>query len=71
MFSERRRQVIDETTSIDFKNVEFLRRFLTETGRMLPRRLTGNSVKRQRELARAIKRARHIALLPFSGPGTL
>lgn len=67
MFGERRRRVIDDTTPIDFKNVEFLRRFLTETGRIVPRRISGNSAQRQRELTMAIKRARHIALLPFAG----
>lgn len=65
--SGRRRRVIDDMTPIDFKNVELLSRFLSETGRILPRRMTGNSLRRQRELARAIKRARHLALLPFAG----
>ncbi len=67
MFGERRRWVVDETTPIDFKDVECLRRFLTENGRIVPRRISGNSLQRQRELTRAIKRARHIALLPFAG----
>jgi small subunit ribosomal protein S18 len=67
MVEERRRRVIDETTPVDWKNVEWLRRFLSEQGRMLPRRMTGNSQQRQREIARAIKRARHMALLPFVG----
>lgn len=65
--SGRRRRVIDDMTPIDFKDVELLSRFLSETGRILPRRMTGNSLRRQRELARAIKRARHLALLPFAG----
>ena len=68
MFGERRRRIIDDTTPVDFKNVEFLRRFLTETGRIVPRRISGNSMQRQRELTRPIKRARQIALLPFAGP---
>lgn len=67
MFPERRRRIIDGTTPIDFKNVEFLQRFLTDTRRIIPRRISGNSLKRQRELTRAIKRARHIALLPYAG----
>jgi small subunit ribosomal protein S18 len=67
MFGERRR-IIDNTTPIDFKHVEFLQRFLTETGRIVPRRISGNSLQRQRELTKAIKRARHIALPPFAGP---
>ena len=53
--------------SIDYKNTELLRRFVTENGKIRPRRQTGTCAKHQRELARAIKRARHLALLPFSG----
>ncbi len=67
MFEDRRRRVIDDKTLVDWKNVEWLRRFITENGRIVPRRITGNSQQRQREIARAIKRARHMALLPFSG----
>jgi len=67
MFEERRRRVIDDTTPVDWKNAEWLRRFMTENGRILPRRMTSNSQHRQREIARAIKRARQIALLPFGG----
>lgn len=65
MFEERRRRVIDDTTPVDWKNAEWLRKFLTDNGRILPRRMTGNSLQRQREIARAIKRARQMALLPF------
>lgn len=67
MFQERRRRTIDNITPVDWKNVEWLRRFITENGRILPRRMTGNSQQRQRAIARAIKRARHMALLPFGG----
>jgi small subunit ribosomal protein S18 len=70
MVHERRRRVIDDSTPVDWKHVEWLRRFLSEQGRMLPRRMTGNSQQRQREIARAIRRARHMALLPFSGSST-
>ncbi|WP_026399652.1 30S ribosomal protein S18 [Acholeplasma equifetale] len=52
-------------TYIDFKDVELLKKFITERGKILPRRVTGTSAKWQRELAVAIKRARHMALLPF------
>jgi len=52
-------------TSIDFKDTELLKRFITERGKILPRRVTGTSAKWQRPLAVAIKRARHMALLPF------
>lgn len=50
---------------IDYKDVEFLKKFLNEQGKMLPRRLTGNSLKYQRKVAIAIKKARQMALLPF------
>lgn len=50
---------------IDFKDPEFLKRFLNEQGKILPRRITGTSLKYQRRVAQAVKRARHIALLPY------
>src|SRR5687768_7340 len=51
---------------IDYKDVETLRQYVTETGKIRPRRQTGACSKCQRELARAVKRARHIALLPYA-----
>jgi len=51
---------------IDFRDVRTLTRFLSERGRILPRRLTGLSAYNQRQIAKAIKRAQHLALLPFS-----
>ncbi|MDR3328622.1 MAG: 30S ribosomal protein S18 [Prevotellaceae bacterium] len=50
---------------IDYKDPEFLKRFLNEQGKILPRRLTGTSLKFQRKVAQAVKRARHLALLPY------
>ena len=50
---------------IDFKDEKRLVRFLTEQGKIIPRRTSGNCAKHQRELAKAIKRARHLALIPF------
>ena len=50
---------------IDYKDPEFLKRFLNEQGKILPRRLTGTSLKFQRKVSVAIKRARHLALLPY------
>lgn len=50
---------------IDYKDPEFLKKFLNEQGKILPRRITGNSLKYQRQLAVAVKRARHLALLPY------
>jgi small subunit ribosomal protein S18 len=50
---------------VDYKNTDFLMRFLNEQGKILPRRLTGNSLKYQKKLATAVKRARQLALLPY------
>jgi small subunit ribosomal protein S18 len=57
----------DKNTPIDYKQAELLRRFISEDGKIRPRRQTGTCAKHQRELARAIKRARHLALLPYTG----
>lgn len=51
--------------SIDYKDVELLEQFITERGKILPRRITGVSHRHQKLLAKAIKRARYMALLPF------
>ena len=50
---------------IDYKDPEFLKKFLNEQGKILPRRITGTSMKYQKKVARAVKRARHLALLPY------
>ena len=50
---------------VDYKDTEFLKKFLNEQGKILPRRLTGTSQKFQKKVATAVKRARHLALLPF------
>ena len=50
---------------VDYKDPEFLKKFLNEQGRILPRRITGTSLKFQRKISKAVKRARHLALLPF------
>ena len=50
---------------IDYKDPEFLKKFLNEQGKILPRRITGTSLKYQRRVAEAVKRARQIALLPY------
>ncbi|WP_033827387.1 30S ribosomal protein S18 [Bacillus andreraoultii] len=52
-------------THIDYKDVELLKKFISERGKILPRRVTGTSAKYQRMLTRAIKRARQVALLPY------
>ncbi|MCK5028861.1 MAG: 30S ribosomal protein S18 [Bacteroidales bacterium] len=50
---------------IDYKDPEFLKKFVNEQGKILPRRLTGTSLKYQRKVAKAVKRARHLAFLPY------
>ncbi|HEX7568474.1 MAG TPA: 30S ribosomal protein S18 [Anaerolineaceae bacterium] len=55
----------DKNITIDYKQIDILRRFVTEEGKIRPRRQTGTCARHQRELARAIKRARHLALLPY------
>ena len=50
---------------IDYKDANFLMKFVNEQGKILPRRLTGTSVKYQRKVSKAIKRARHLAIMPF------
>ena len=50
---------------VDYKDAEFLKKFLNEQGKILPRRLTGTSQKFQKKVATAVKRARHLAILPF------
>ncbi|PQB04548.1 30S ribosomal protein S18 [Aureitalea marina] len=50
---------------IDYKDADFLSKFVNEQGKLLPRRLTGTSLKYQRKVAVAVKRARHLALMPY------
>ena len=57
---------VDKTETIDYKDINKLRKYVTERGKILPRRISGNCAKHQRELTVAIKRARNIALLPFT-----
>lgn len=57
---------VDKVEHIDYKDVGRLRRFVTERGKILPRRISGNCAKHQRQVTLAIKRARNIALMPFT-----
>ena len=57
---------VDGVESIDYKNVKSLKRYITERGKILPSRISGNCAKHQRKLTAAIKKARNIALLPFT-----
>ena len=56
----------DKNGEIDYKDVNKLKRYVSERGKILPRRITGNCAKHQRALTVAIKRARHIALMPYT-----
>ena len=68
MFQRRKvcRFCADKNLSLDYKEVKTLRLFITETGKMTPRRISGTCAKHQRQLAVGIKRARHLALLPYA-----
>ena len=62
----RRRRRVPLKTRIDYKDVDLLRGFMDDRGKILPRRLTRLNTKQQRQVTKAIKRARSIALLPFT-----
>ncbi len=64
-YYRRRLSPIKPEEPIDYKDVDLLRKFITERGKILPRRITGLTAKQQRDLTVAIKRARLVALLPF------
>lgn len=57
---------VDKAVAVDYKEIDKLRRFITERGKILPRRISGNCAKHQRLLTDAVKRARNIALLPYT-----
>ena len=57
---------VDKVQHIDYKDTARLRKFVTERGKIMPRRMSGNCAKHQRQLSEAIKRARAIALMPYS-----
>ena len=57
---------VDKVQDVDYKDVAKLRKFITERGKILPRRISGNCAKHQRQTTNAIKLARNIALLPFT-----
>ena len=67
--TRKRRKVcsfcVDRIDSVDYKDTARLRRYLSERSKILPRRMTGTCAAHQRDLTEAIKRARHLALLPF------
>ncbi|MGB2927199.1 MAG: 30S ribosomal protein S18 [Limnothrix sp.] len=64
-YYRKRLSPIPPSQPIDYKDVELLRKFVTERGKILPRRITGLTARQQRDINTAIKRARMVALLPF------
>ncbi|NET35199.1 MAG: 30S ribosomal protein S18 [Cyanothece sp. SIO1E1] len=64
-YYRRRVSPIKPDEPIDYKDVDLLRKFVTERGKILPRRITGLTAKQQRDLTKSIKRARTLALLPY------
>ena len=58
---------VDKELNIDYKDVKTLRNFVTERGKIIPRRIYGTCARHQRELTEAVKRARQIALIPYTG----
>jgi small subunit ribosomal protein S18 len=68
--AQRRKLLSDEIfQKVDYKNPQVLRSFVTDRGKMIPRRITGASARQQRVITRAVRRARMLALLPFSVTG--
>ena len=67
-FFKKRLSPIKPGDPIDYKDVDLLKKFITERGKILPRGLTGLTAKQQRDLTNAVKRARIVALLPFVNP---
>ena len=67
-FFKKRLSPIKPGEPIDYKDIDLLKKFITERGKILPRRLTGLTAKQQRDLTNAVKRARIMALLPFVNP---
>ena len=68
--TERRRRKVcrfceNKLTYLDYKDDRLIRRFLTERGKIVPRRISGNCANHQRKLTQAIKRSRHMAIMPF------
>lgn len=62
----RRKRTLDPTITIDYKQPDTLRRFVTDRGKIIPRRISGATAKQQRAICKAVKQARYLALLPYS-----
>ncbi|MDH3347937.1 MAG: 30S ribosomal protein S18 [Desulfobulbaceae bacterium] len=70
IFSRRKvcRFCTDQDIVMDYRDAKTLKMFITERGKIIPRRIYGTCAKHQRQLTEAVKRARHLALIPYSGP---
>ena len=64
--SMRRKRTLDPNVVIDYKNTDVLKRFVTDRGKIIPRRISGATAHQQRQITRSVKRARILSLLPFS-----
>lgn len=64
------RYCADENVKVDYKDAKVLRVFVAETGKLIPARISGNCAKHQREVSLAVKRARHLALMPYMPPSS-
>jgi small subunit ribosomal protein S18 len=71
LISKQKLSPLSVYQKIDYKDIDLLKLFITEQGKILPRRATGVTVQQQRQIAKAIKRARTLALLPFIGQNSI
>ena len=65
-FMLRRKRTLDPNTSIDYKKPDTIKRFITDRGKIIPRRISGATAEQQRSITTAVKRARYLALIPYS-----
>ena len=65
-YAVKRKRSLDLEVAIDYKNAEGLKRFITERGKIIPRRISGATQEQQRKITRAVKRARYLALIPYT-----
>jgi len=65
-FMMRRKRTLDPSIAIDYKKPDVLKRFITERGKIIPRRISGATAKQQRQICEAVKRARFLSLIPYS-----
>lgn len=69
--SKKKMLLLSSHQKIDYKNIDLLKLFITEQGKILPRRATGITAQQQRKIAKAVKRARILSLIPFIGSDSI